>query len=73
MGFGDAGTHRNERYALSSAPLSGRFRHSRPAAQDGVCWRHPAGGKNHLGHRDYLAERTRVLPFAAFCRELNLP
>ena len=27
----------------------------------------------HLGRRDYLAARTRVLPFATFCRELNLP
>ena len=27
----------------------------------------------HLGRRDYLADRTRVMPFATFCRELNLP
>ena len=27
----------------------------------------------HLGRRDYLAERTRVLPFPTFCRELALP
>ena len=27
----------------------------------------------HLGSRDYVSNGTRVLPFATFCRELNLP
>ena len=27
----------------------------------------------HLGRLDYLAERTRVMPFARFCEELKLP
>ena len=27
----------------------------------------------HLGRRDYLADRTRVIPFSTFCRELDLP
>lgn len=27
----------------------------------------------HLGERDYVSNRTRVLPFTTFCREVGLP